>query len=204
MSDPLRASPLPKAHLVLESERLVLKPLDQSDLDLSVAIFTDERVVRFVCDVYTPEATAEHFHANDTRRGAGGRLGVWSLTRKDNGAKIGTGVLLPLPVDKDDTDWSLLVEDAYPDAEIEVGYMLLPEAWGQGFATEACQRLVQFGFENTALTQIVAVTDPDNEASKNILSKCGFSTEGLQRAYATQCSSFRLTKQDWTCHHSPT
>jgi hypothetical protein len=38
---------------------------------------------------------------------------------------LGSVFLLPLPVDKDDTDWSLVAGDELPDGEVEIGFILL-------------------------------------------------------------------------------
>ena len=45
--------------------------------------------------------------------------------------------------------------------------------------------------------RVVAVTDPDNEASKSVLLKSGFRYEGVRRAYASDCPGFRITRQQW-------
>jgi ribosomal-protein-alanine N-acetyltransferase len=119
------------------------------------------------------------------------------VLQRETGEKLGTAVLLPLPIEESDTDWSLLQEDRYPDADIEVGYMLRRSAWGKGYATEACRRLVQFAFEETELDEIVAVTDPRNAVSQKVLRKCGLRDEGLRRAYADECSAFRMSRQQW-------
>lgn len=187
---------LPESSLVLETERLVLRPLCENDADIGLALFTDPRVVEYVCDLATPEEVVQRLPI-ETRRGAGGRLGIWVATCKETQTKVGTGVLLPLPVEIEDTDWSLLIEDTYPEAEIEVGYMLVPEAWGKGYATEICARLLRFGFTETALEEIKATTDPENTASQHVLKKCGMCDEGLRRAYATSCSGFGLTREAW-------
>ena len=167
-----------------------------SDQDLAIEIFTDPEVVKYVCDVMTPETIAQELPWQ-VKRGAGGRLGIWVLTRKDTGAQLGSAVLLPLPIDLDDTDWSLLEPETYPDADIEVGYMLRRAAWGLGYATEACSRLVQFGFEQTALEEIVAVTDQANAASQHVLRKSGLRAEGTRRAYKETCAAFRVTRDEW-------
>ena len=187
---------LPPENLVLRTPRLELRPLTLEDEDLAVALFTDPEVVRYVCDVYTPEAIKDHLPV-EVERGAGGRIGIWTAKLIETGAKIGTGVLLPLPIDAKDTDWSLLVHDRYPDAEIEVGYMLLPGAWGQGFATEICVCLLQFAFEHMALDEIKAVTDPGNLASQRVLQKCGLAAEGMRRAYGEDCAGFGITRRAW-------
>ncbi|MCP5085740.1 MAG: GNAT family N-acetyltransferase [Rhodobacteraceae bacterium] len=187
---------LSDADLVLETERLVLKPLTCEDLDIVLELFTDPDVVRYVCDLETPEQL-ESFLPTECQRGAGGRIGVWTVTRKEENKKIGTGILLPLPIEKDDTDWSLVVQDTYPDAEIEVGYMFIKSEWGKGFATETCRRLLKFSFEKTTLDVITATADPDNHASHHVLEKSGLRSEGLRYAYACQCSSFRISRKDW-------
>ena len=46
--------------------------------------------------------------------------------------------------------------------DVEVGYRLLPEAWGQGFATEGATALVRYGFDDLGLDRIIGVTHPDN------------------------------------------
>ena len=191
-----RPEPLETAALVLETERLRMRPLGEEDLDLAHEIFLDPDVVRYVCELSKPENLASELETC-TARGAGGRLGVWCVMDKASSEKLGTGVLLPLPLDEDDTDWSLLVEDRYPDAEIEIGYMLKRSAWGRGIATEVCTRLVRFAFEQTALAEVVACTDPENLASQNVLKKSGFTDVGLRRAYGTQCPGFLVTRQEW-------
>jgi ribosomal-protein-alanine N-acetyltransferase len=158
--------------------------------------FTDPEVMKFVADVRDEETLAAEMKSH-IRRGAGGRIGVWCVLQRETGEKLGTSVLLPMPIEEHDTDWSLLQEDRYPDADIEVGYILKRSAWGNGYATEACRRLVQFAFEETELDEIVAVTDPRNAASKKVLRKSGLRDEGSRRAYAGECSAFRISRQQW-------
>ena len=183
-------------NLELETDRLLLRPLAQGDWDLVLEMFTDPEVMKFVAAVSSEEALAALMKVA-IRRGARGRVGVWCVLQRETGEKLGTAVLLPLPIEESDTDWSLLQEDRYPDADIEVGYMLRRSAWGKGYATEACRRLVQFAFEETELDEIVAVTDPRNAVSQKVLRKCGLRDEGLRRAYADECSAFRMSRQQW-------
>ncbi|MEL7254209.1 MAG: GNAT family N-acetyltransferase [Pseudomonadota bacterium] len=183
--------------LTLETERLILTPYQLEDVDAAKAVLCDERVMRFVGDVMTPEAVEARM-TEITKRGAGGRIGMWLVRRKDTGAKIGDAILLPIPVEQDDTDWSQVVPEAYPNAQIEVGYLLVPEAWGQGFATEACTRLVRFFFEETTLDEVVACTDPDNANSQHVLQKSGLRRNGVKRVYAEDnIPWFELTRAEW-------
>ena len=101
-------------------------------------------------------------------------------------------MLLPLPIDEDDTNWDLLAGDDLPEGEIEIGYMFRKSAWGKGYATEACNRLLKFAFEETPLNEVVAVVDSQNTTSRNVVEKCGMAFEGMRRAYAEQCLGFRI------------
>jgi len=185
-----------RANLELGTDRLVLRPLVESDWDIALETLTDPEVMKFVAEVSNEETLAEEMKTY-IRRGAGGRIGVWCVLHRETGEKLGTSILLPLPIEEDDTDWSLVQEDKFPDAEIEVGYILKRSAWGNGYATEACLRMVQFAFEETELDQIVAVTDPLNAVSQKVLRKCGLRDEGSRRAYAAECPAFRISRQQW-------
>jgi [ribosomal protein S5]-alanine N-acetyltransferase len=55
----------------------------------------------------------------------------------------------------------------------DIGYRLNENYWGKGFATEAAKAALKYGFEQLQLTSIFAITDCGNNASKNVLLKCG-------------------------------
>ena len=190
-------TPLRPEALVLETERLRLRPWTHDDRDFGHELLTDSRVMRFVTgDPLTAEETDAHLvHAS--KRGAGGRIGIWCAELKDTGERIGDGVLTPIPVEATDVDWSQVVPDAYPTDQIEVGYLLKPAAWGQGYATEICTRLLRFGFEQTSLDLIVACTDLENHASQRVLRKAGMYDYGTGRAYAEDVRWFELPRSDW-------
>jgi len=183
-------------NLILESERILLRPLDGSDVDLGFDLLTDPRVTRYAGRTYTRDEVVEQM-PTVVRRCAGGAIGIWCVTDRATGEKLGTAILLPLPVDEDDTNWDLVRGDRLPDAEIEIGYLFKPSAWGKGYATEACARLLRFAFEETALEEIVAVTAPENAASQHVLRKCGLIHEGTRKAYSYPCPGFRITREAW-------
>lgn len=54
-----------------------------------------------------------------------------------------------------------------------LGYLLSPACWRQGYATEAAQSLIAFGFETLGLDRIEARCSWDNPASERVLQKCG-------------------------------
>ena len=68
-------------------------------------------------------------------------------------------------------------------AEIEVGYRFLKKHWGQGYATEAASASIRFGFDELGLERIVAVTLPENRASRRVMEKCGMRFVGVAHVY---------------------
>ncbi|WP_229112898.1 GNAT family N-acetyltransferase [Halapricum desulfuricans] len=66
----------------------------------------------------------------------------------------------------------------------ELGYMIDPEAQGNGYATDAARRLVRYGFEDRRLHKVAARVFETNPASQRVLEKVGFQREGVMREQA--------------------
>ncbi|MBU2998044.1 GNAT family N-acetyltransferase [Cellulophaga baltica] len=70
---------------------------------------------------------------------------------------------------------------------VEIGYMLLPDYWGKGIASTMAKLLVENGKKQNSIKNIIAIIDPENIASRKILTKNGFALkehkiiDGLQR-----------------------
>jgi RimJ/RimL family protein N-acetyltransferase len=101
-------------------------------------------------------------------------LGSWRAARRDSGEYIGWFTLKYIP----------------RTVEVEVGYRLLREAWGQGFATEGARELVRYGFDTVGLDRIVGLTHPDNRASQRVLMKSGLAEAGWGRYYGQHLRVF--------------
>lgn len=189
--------PLSPAELLLETDRLTLCPFDLDDEDLAISLWCDPEIMQYVGDLDTPEIIRE-IMPKVIQRGAGGRIGTWSIRHKVSGQKIGEVFLWPTPIDEDDIDWSQVVPDAYPRDLIEVGYLLVKDAWGKGLATEACARMLRFAFEQTEIDNVYATIDPENVASLNVLTKCGLKFIGLSRAWGEDDAPwYQIARDDW-------
>jgi RimJ/RimL family protein N-acetyltransferase len=86
---------------------------------------------------------------------------------------------------------------------LALGFVLTPEAWGKGLATEAVYAMTDAGLGLTPAVEILASVMIENAASQAVLEKCGFQHvgTGLQGAPArggmTPCHHFRLTREAW-------
>ena len=92
---------------------------------------------------------------------------------------------------------SLVVPGTMPEGDVEVGYFLKRSAWGNGYATEACRRIVRFAFEDSPLDEVVATFDPGNTASQRVLEKSGFVHHGTRRCYGDDGVDYRISRADW-------
>jgi [ribosomal protein S5]-alanine N-acetyltransferase len=61
--------------------------------------------------------------------------------------------------------------------EVEIGWAVVPERWGQGLATELARASATAAFEEVGLTEVVAFTQPENVASWRVMEKAGFTYE---------------------------
>ena len=59
-------------------------------------------------------------------------------------------------------------------ASPDLGYALLPEHWGKGYALEAAAAVMSFGRKTLGMSRIFAITNPDNVRSIGVLEKLGF------------------------------
>jgi RimJ/RimL family protein N-acetyltransferase len=86
---------------------------------------------------------------------------------------------------------------------LALGFVLTPEAWGKGLATEAVHAMIEAGFGLAPAVEILASVMIENAASQAVLEKSGFVLigAGLQGAPArggmAPCRHFRLTRDAW-------
>jgi [ribosomal protein S5]-alanine N-acetyltransferase len=63
----------------------------------------------------------------------------------------------------------------------DIGYIVHPNYWGSGVASEAAQIVIELGFKHFQLHRIQATCDPNNKASARVLEKIGMIKEGVMR-----------------------
>jgi RimJ/RimL family protein N-acetyltransferase len=85
------------------------------------------------------------------------------------------------------------------DGNDELGYWLVPDAWGRGYATEAGRAVIRMARESLRLRRLVSGHFIDNPASGRVLRKLGFRPTGRivprhsrARGHATPCATFEL------------
>ena len=155
---------------MIRTERLQLRSLTLKDSDIIFAYFSNPEMTRFYgMEPFQSKLESDKFikdFIDDYTT-----LYRWGIVEKSTGFLVGTCGFHA-------------VSDKHRRAEI--GYEIDLPYWGKGYATEAIQGLVKFGFDSMELNRIGANVYPENIGSRKVLEKAGFTHEGLLRGYLFQ------------------
>jgi len=163
----------------LSTTRLLLSPFTELDWPFFLSLRQNPEVMRFMGEVLDEEAIRRVFRQRCSEPGI-------FVIRDTSGAALG--------------DIGLRVSHKYPH-EADIGYALLPQAQGKGYASEALQAICDYGFDALALNAINAWVLGDNHGSARLLEKRGFvRTQVLEKAYRLNDKEYddwvyRLEKQ---------
>ncbi|MFS8183596.1 GNAT family N-acetyltransferase [Pseudovibrio denitrificans] len=146
----------------IETERLVLRKWEERDLDGLVEMNSDPRVMEFFPDVMSRDESA---HMHERLMAKQDELGFACPVVEDraSGRFLGfCGLNIP----------------TYPkplpfDPCVEMGWRLIPDAWGKGVAQEAANFWLGFGFETLEADEIVAFTTETNWRSQKLMQRLG-------------------------------
>jgi RimJ/RimL family protein N-acetyltransferase len=173
----------------IETERLLLEPLDASRLEDFVALTADPDTMRYwePGRPLTRDAAERNFTASLARVREHGFGRRWIVSKE-------TGVGLGFTETKHFGD---SCADVGPD-EVEIGWMLAPAAWGRGYATEAGRAVRDEAFGRLGLESIVAVHHPANAASGRVTEKLGMAFErDVVARNGWPYRFYRLTREQW-------
>lgn len=140
------------------TERLEVRPPEESDRARFVELFGDEQFMAFSGGVLDPAAAGRRF---DGMLATAAELpfAKQPVVERSTGVVVGyAGV-----------DWI----DFEGSRHLELGYRLVPEVRGRGYATEAVQAVLDIA-ATTYRGEILAIIDPTNHPSQNVARKLGF------------------------------
>lgn len=149
---------------ILTTNRLTLRPLTMAHTADLFAVFSDPEVVRFWgFDQWKSASLAEQAIA-DALQGYREQSAVrFGIELAATGRLIGT----------------VNLHQFFPqNRRCEIGYALGSPYWGKGYATEALEAALDYGFHELRLNRVEADIDPDNTASAALLERLGFRKEG--------------------------
>lgn len=174
-------------HILLETDRLMLRRFTDADLDHLFALHNDPDVMRFLNGgkPMPREEIVRDYHA----RFAGD--GYWAAVEKSTGEFLGWFGFHP-------------TANRPPD-EFELGYRLRTSAWGKGYATEGSRALIRKGFAELGVRRVWAQTMAVNTRSRRVMEKAGLTyVRTFHEAFddplpGTELGEveYALTKADW-------
>jgi RimJ/RimL family protein N-acetyltransferase len=151
----------------LITARLTLREFLNADAPFIVTLVNQPSFLRFIGDkkVRTIEDARNYIQTGPRENYKRYGFGQYLVQLKETNKPIGMCGLL-----KRDT-----LED--PD----LGFAFLPEAWGNGYAFEAASAVLEHARDHLKLNRVLAITNPDNDASIKLLGRLGFQFECLKR-----------------------
>lgn len=163
----------PPLHPV-ETERLRLLPWDDSYTDQFAALCADPVAMSFISGGNPlPRGVVDEILARTRQMWREHGFGPWAALEKP------TEAALEKPTERWIGRIGLNLLADWPGTDKwEVGYELVPPAWGKGYATEGARRAIRFAWEETPLERIISVTVPDHLASRRVMEKAGMTLQG--------------------------
>ena len=149
--------------IVVETPRLVLRRLEESDAEFILTLVNDPAWLEFIGDkgVRTLDDAREYLRNGPIDMYAKHGHGLYCVETKADGEAIGM--------------CGLIKRDTLPD--VDLGYAFLPQARGGGYAYEAASATMTYARETLNLQRILAIVSPGNERSIALLEKLGFRFE---------------------------
>ena len=170
----------------LSTERLVLRGWQVDDAPAALEIYGDTDVARWLSpamDKVTDVDAMRKVLAQWIRQDGDAvpPAGRWAIQRRSDNRVIGGVVLLPLPPGDDD---------------LEIGWQLIPEFWGHGYATESTRGVAQWAFTQE-LEEVFAVVRPGNQRAAAVARRNGMDWVGeTDKYFGLTLQVYRLRPAD--------
>lgn len=172
------------------TNRLLLRQLLTDDEEFLIGLDTNADVMRYINDgPLTREKATQHVQAEIFLAEHSVSFGRWLVELRDNKIRLG---------------WIELRKyrnrrfDDYESDDLQIAYEFFPAYWGQGYAVEAAEAVLSYGFDQLELERILVYTRPDNERSTHLIQRLSFEGVGFCYDSAKQkCKLYKLTRSQW-------
>ena len=166
--------------MTIETERLILRPLRDSDIDEYAEMCADEQVMQFLGGTLARDMAWRqmatilgHWHL----RG----FGFWGVEWKQTGELAGRlGCWQP---------------EGWP--EFEVGWTLRRSFWGRGIATEGAEASLRHAFTTLGRDRVISLINPDNTPSIRVAERIGERHDGHAVIFDNEVRVYAITLDEW-------
>jgi ribosomal-protein-alanine N-acetyltransferase len=172
----------------IETPRLILRDFKAEDTEGLFRLDSDPLVHKFLGNQPIEKMEEAKQVVNFVREQyESNGIGRWATIEKESGAFIGWSGLKYIREE----------ENGHRNF-YDVGYRLIPEFWGKGYATEACKASLDFGFNNFDMDKIVGTANELNLASIRVLSKCGLVYKNQFMWKDIRCNWMEVSREEHT------
>lgn len=150
--------------IYLQTDRLLLRSWKKDDVEPFARINSDPMVMEYMPRILTPDDTRQligRFEEHIKKHG----YGMFAVEERKTGEFLGTVGICNVRFDAPFTP------------AVEIAWRLDYGCWGKGYATEAAQSVIDFGFNELVLNEIVSFTIFDNERSMRVMEKLGMTRD---------------------------
>lgn len=145
---------------MIETDRLTLRAWREEDAPAMAELGRDARVMTFLGPLTGPAEAQQLVAGQQLNQSVFGHC-FWAMERRGDRRLLGYCGLNPGPKDTPVAD------------DIEIGWKLTYDAWGQGFAREAATAALAWAWANTARERVMAMTVPANRRSWGLMERLG-------------------------------
>ena len=178
---------------MIRTDRLLLRRWTEADREPLAAMNADPLVMEHMQGLMTRERSDDFLDRIEARWEAHG-WGLWAVEVPDVAPFVGYVGLWPA--------------DYVSDGMVEVGWRLGSAHWGNGYATEAAQEALRFGFIEVGLDEIVSFTVPQNIRSRRVMERIGLvrdpagdfehpRVDPIAYPHIVSHVMYRLTRAEW-------
>ncbi|HZS07987.1 MAG TPA: GNAT family N-acetyltransferase [Blastocatellia bacterium] len=146
------------SNVILETGRIILREMTMDDVDDLARILSDPITMRFYPQPLDDQGVREWVARNLNRYAQDG-CGLWAMVLKDNRHVVG--------------DCGLVVQEVEGVKDLEIGYHVNRQYWGQGLATEAARACRDYGFSHFGRQKLISLIRPENIPSRRVAEKNG-------------------------------
>jgi ribosomal-protein-alanine N-acetyltransferase len=167
---------------ILNTNRVSLREFTEADMDDLYRLDSNPDVMRYISDGSTKSYET-------VRTGIKNMIAYYAK-------HPGLGVWHASDTDGNFMGWCALKYLGETD-DIEIGYRLLKEHWGNGYATEGARALLSYGFDTLGLDRIVAVANPANARSRRVIEKIGLRFKEYTVRYNSDVAYYAITQKEY-------
>ncbi len=171
-----------RSHMVLETERLILRYLTADDVEAMFAVIGDAEAMKYYPQPLTRD-DAQRWIDRSLERYRTDGYGLFAVVLKSTGEVIG--------------NCGLLRQEVEGESMLEVGYHFRRDHWGNGYATEAARGCMEYAFRQLAAAKVISLIVPENVPSRRVAERNGMQAERQVMFHERPHLMYSVTRENY-------